>query len=504
MSPMHKRNISNMHTFPVQGQGMDIIIVSTENVLQEKYWEKRLRASRGLIVKPTARICCVTEDWPGGAGNGLGTLYAYVKAKEKLARENVDLCERLLQGASVALYHTAGVGKRLFPLTPSEYGNKTAIKLPSFSGGNFLTVLEGVIKQTGIFSSVRKGRLSVFWGDQIFIPSLPIETRSKSHIDILAIVNKLSSESDWEQRKLSNYGLIVLDRQGKAKDIEKTSYQSVKKLIADKKIALDGGAGISLGDFSLSAEMLFALLDEFSNELSAKNDKMDSDPYFWMPLTLDFETYLEALHERDTPITIPKEHYLRMQNFKQRFIKEFGNNIFGAADVGANTFWWDYGTIQSYMHNNLKICKEDAEAEAMKAFLQIDGPISHSRIRLARTHNSVIMGVNADELRVSDSIILHSNFNSLETSNSLLYNVVEDMPQTYSKGTVRSDTFIPSTAEHIKMFTTKERDGKADWKAKLADNPYSYEELFDLVRVVDPLAAEKYIDTAYKAYREGS
>ena len=75
-------------------------------------------------------VLAVSEDWAsGGAGNGLGTLYAYTKACN-LAKDHhdVDIASLLLQGKiSAALYHTAGKGTRLAPLPASENNNKPGV-----------------------------------------------------------------------------------------------------------------------------------------------------------------------------------------------------------------------------------------------------------------------------------------------------------------------------------------------------------------------------------------
>ena len=64
--------------------GYDAVIVCTSNAAQEAYWQTRLEATRGQAAKNGATIVCVHEDWAAdGAGNGLGTLYAYVKARAK-------------------------------------------------------------------------------------------------------------------------------------------------------------------------------------------------------------------------------------------------------------------------------------------------------------------------------------------------------------------------------------------------------------------------------------
>jgi len=59
---------------------------------------------------------------------------------------------------------------RLAPLPGGENNNKPGVKLPATLtvGGERvpLTILEAVLKQTGVYAPMRKGRLSVFWGDQ--------------------------------------------------------------------------------------------------------------------------------------------------------------------------------------------------------------------------------------------------------------------------------------------------------------------------------------------------
>ena len=45
--------------------------------------------------------------------------------------------------------------------------------------------------------------------------------------------------------------------------------------------------GASLGSFSVSAQVVELLNDEFGAELAAKKGKLDTDPGLWMPLTLD-------------------------------------------------------------------------------------------------------------------------------------------------------------------------------------------------------------------------
>ena len=111
----------------------DVTIVCTSDDHQADYWMTRL--VEGICKSddassPFPMVLAVSEDWAkGGAGNGLGTLYAYVKAcrvaKEKF---DVDLHELLKEKkVSAALYHTAGKGTRLAPLPASENNNKPGV-----------------------------------------------------------------------------------------------------------------------------------------------------------------------------------------------------------------------------------------------------------------------------------------------------------------------------------------------------------------------------------------
>ena len=105
----------------------DVTIICTTDDYQADYWMKRL--SEGLCSDCKMVLAC-SEDWgAGGAGNGLGTLYAYQKAC-KLAQEKyqVDLADLLAKGeVSAALFHTAGKGTRMAPLPASENNNKPGV-----------------------------------------------------------------------------------------------------------------------------------------------------------------------------------------------------------------------------------------------------------------------------------------------------------------------------------------------------------------------------------------
>lgn len=204
-------------------------------------------------------------------------------------RNGIDIDGQLKAGQiSIGLYHTAGKGTRLAPLPGAENNNKPGVKVPAtVKIGNQLvpmTILEAVIKQTGCYAQSRMGRLSVFWGDQIFIPTVPVRYQVTHHVDILCSLGPMMSAAEWREKGMEKYGLIAQSANGSAAQVEKVDHETANKLLAD--LGEIRSVGVSLGSFSVSSRMLFALLEEFAAELSRRKGKLDSDPHLWMPMTL--------------------------------------------------------------------------------------------------------------------------------------------------------------------------------------------------------------------------
>lgn len=103
----------------------DVTIICTTDDFQAAYWMDLLSQSS------KSKILAVSEDWlsSGGAGNGLGTLYAWQKACLLASSKfGIDLAAGLHSGnISASLYHTAGKGTRMAPLPASESNNKPGV-----------------------------------------------------------------------------------------------------------------------------------------------------------------------------------------------------------------------------------------------------------------------------------------------------------------------------------------------------------------------------------------
>jgi hypothetical protein len=517
----HQRNIDEINRL----DGYDVVIVCTSTPHQAQYWQDRLMATRGSISPKDAKVIAVFEDWDGGAGNGLGTLYAYTKAVA-VGKElyGMDIPALLASGSiSVALYHTAGKGTRLAPLPGSENNNKSGVKLPAMVEVKDkyvpMTILEAVVKQTGVYASSRRGRLSVFWGDQVFIPSAGVKYEAKHHIDILAALAPMPSEKEWKEKGLEKYGLIVVNQQDNAAQVDKVTHETAIRLLSS--FGEMKSVGTSLGSFSVDADMLRALLSEFSKELAAKTGKLDSDPHFWMPLTLELDAYTEVMAQKGVEKAESTAHYQRIQkmmaNFEETRTKELG--LFGCVDVGSDVYWWDYGQLKLYLKNNRLVTKPGVEADCLRSFLGIsnstersnvgvdavleEATVLNSVIEHGDIKHSVLSGVCAKEVNADGSILINVTARSINAPNCVVYNVTSDEAEglCLEEGSVVVGVLLPDGKKVIMRSSMDVCGGKA-WKTVLEENQHSFEKIYELNADANVSKLEKLIQAEHLKMRE--
>ncbi len=367
-----------------------MILVVTTNCLKEaRYWQR---------VLPDARV--VYEEWPGGAGNGLGTLYAAQQA---------GVLEDLRSGKPVALYHTAGKGTRLAPLPGSEFNNKSAVKIPGAP-----TLLEAVIEQTKPL--LHPGRLSVFWGDQLFTPSIPLR-EPKRDVELFAKLKPPPTQKQWNEQNLHQYGLVLLDNHGNARQLEKTTYETLSQQTYAQM-------GISLGSFSLSVPFLKELLQEFSPELQKKQGHLNTDTDFWMPLSWGTSSRIS------------------------------GQNRIGAIDIGQEALWLDFGTLRNYWASCLKLQTENINCHIDEADIQ----------------KSLLINVTAKKVRARNSVLINVTAPTIDIEEGILYNTTDRNPISLQKS-ARADAHNMPFIAPI--------DG-APWETKLPNNPMSFADLYAL------------------------
>ncbi len=442
---------------------MSILILSTNSKSQDTYWKRHLHSG--------SEVHIIHEEWKGGAGNWLGTLYAFAEVQKKR-----DLLRALREGTSVIIYHTAGKGTRMYPLTASEGGNKSAVRLT-----DKCTLLEAVIRQTMALESSQKGRLSVFLGDQIFLPSKPIATPSH-HAEIFTKKIDFPTKETWQKGHFEQYGLFAIDSVGRAREINKTTYEKFDAYSNNKTFDSSRGLGISLGSFTLSYEALCLALEVFSKELAEKKGQMDVEPSVWLAASFEETPYVEMMQQSGLFRGEEKKHYARMKRYFD-MLPGKKENFLGMLDIGQDAYWWDYGNIESYYQNLLKLLSDSEEGKAMREFFHLkkqDGSvISNSEIGSGRVRNSILFGVKAKSLDVENAVVINAELPSLEGKNFLLYNVKEKKPLVMKEKSVRADALIQET--HMPIKTNLGRDSKNDWEVKLPGNTFTYKEIFKLL-----------------------
>lgn len=461
---------------------MIIVVSSTRE--QADFWKERLDSSE--LISDKTLVYSVFEEWDGGAGQLLGTLNAWNEVSK-----HSNLFEMVEDGSSVAIYHTAGKGTRIAPLGLAEI-DKGAVRLPRLVdyGGKkeTITLLEAVIDQTSIFAESRKGRITVFWGDGLFIPSKDADFNGKLHVELFGIRGKTPTEksewnSDWK-----SYGLIIPGDVGSIQR-EKQSWEEFNRLVEKGVIKRSGDGSItvarSMGCFSISHPMFRSLLEEYKKELSEKRGKLDTDPHLWMPMTASKEDFDdEAL-------------WNRVNDFKKRFLEndDSGLHLFGDKDMGDETYWWDFGQLSLYHQNLLKLIEDSKEAETMRNLfsvgegfirsestddLEVINSIVLGSDLKGRIENSIIVNAQSPSINAKSSVVINSNVSSTKALNSIVYNCIE-LEDLNLSGESVVDLFHPKKGK-IRMATEIKRDGKADWDLRVGENNYTYSEAQSLLK----------------------
>jgi len=488
-----------------------VTIVCCSDEHQAAFWQQRLESAKGKVIPAASAVVAVDEDWDGGAGNFLGTLYAWRKACAKHKDlTGKDLAAELEAGASVALFHTAGKGTRLAPLPGAENNNKPGVKLPAPGAPS---ILECVIRQTGAYASSRKKRLSVYWGDQVFVPSVACEYEARYHADIICALGPMPSAEEWTSRGLDKYGLIAARGDDSvALQLEKVTHEKA----ASELSTIEGAdrVGTSLGSFSLSAAFLSALDAGFAAELDAKKGKMDTDPHVWMAMTLGREDYTRLMLEKSLfDEAGAQAHHDRVSAVVSAFdvSKDGLKGMFGSVNCGPDFSWWDYGQVKLYARNSLLLTEESEDARLARGFFGIpDGGrvldssmgscevdavsvVSACTLSSGSVASSALTRVAAGELRADGAVLVNVAARRIVAAKgSLAYNIVDTSEEgiTLGENEVRVGVFtLDKDRPYFEMRSNvAEIDGGKVFKERVCGNAFSFQEVYDLNHGADVMA----------------
>lgn len=366
-----------------------------------------------------------------------------------------------------------------------------------------MTVLEAVVQQTGIYAPSRKGRLSVFWGDQVFLPSVDFVYKPTHHVDIMCTLlgDSAPTAEEWAAQGLDKYGVIAVLKQkdgddskkiAEAAQVEKVDHATATKMLG--QLGTIGQVGPSLGSFSVSGQFLKAMLEEYSSELTAKEAKMDTDPHFWMPLTLSEEDYIYLMTQKGIEESTSKPHYQRMKKFSEKFDKGPSMGLFGAVDVGKDACWWDYGQLKLYSKNSLLLLDDkNPESALLRKFLSIeDGPqtgtvdgvtIDHSysfasKIFSGTMKDSLICQVTTQDLNADGAIVVNCVAPKITAGKGcILYNLMSDTDIVASDGQVMVAVNTEASDSSLVLKSRMDIDGGKAWKKVVEGNDMSFEQV---------------------------
>ena len=469
-----------------KNQGFDVIIIVASNG-NSKYWEERLSATRNEILSEKTKIISLEEDWNGKAGQLLGTIYALEKANKIVSLKRI-----LKKGGTIAIYHTAGSGKRMAPLCGTEGNNKPAIKLPKpikfEKGSTLLTLLEAVISSTQIFAKSREGRICVFWGDQVIIPSRITKIETRLPVEIFGIKRAFRLSSREWRKNWQSYGILIPKKGIGVLQREKLDWEKIKKLQEKGHLIPISGGRVkiakSMGCFSISFLFFEEILKEFSKEIKLKSRELDTDKHLWMPLTSSKKEYID---EGGSFI-----YWQRIRKFKKEFQKKTGKRfIVGEKNLGKDTLWWDYGNIAVYHKNLLKLLDDSEEGRIMRNFygfkeylikkektkdLKIKNSILINSEIKGEIKNSIVINSKIEKANLNKAIIINSETKGVKGENIIFYYLNEEKRIRVRPDEVVTDIIIGGGTK-IRMRTSLLRDSKKDWKIRLPRNPFSYSEI---------------------------
>jgi hypothetical protein len=362
-----------------------------------------------------------------------------------------------------------------------------------------MTVLESVILQTGVYAPSRKGRLSVYWGDQIFIPSSPPTYTPSYHVDIMCTLGSMVGEEEWKDKGLEKYGVIAVSENGEGAQVEKVDHATAVRMLA--QLGTVTKVGPSLGSFSVSAPFLDAIMLEFASELATKQGKMDTDPHFWMPMTLGKDDYVGLMAQKKVAEDVSRDHHDRMAKFRDAFMAASSSSpssssfgLFGAVDVGSDACWWDYGQLKKYASNNMKLIENDDDAALLRQFLGVESRVDTESATnasqvcdascvFATTVNSgsitasVVSSVSADVVEIDGALLINVKAKKIVAARgSIIYNVVDTSDEgiVAAEGEVICGLFAEDGSSKL-VRSNLNIDGGVNWKEVVCGNDKSFE-----------------------------
>ena len=299
------------------------------------------------------------------------------------------------------------------------------------------------------------------FGGPAYAPRAPANA-PRAPAEILCLLAPMPDAATWKDRGLEKYGLVAVGKSGAACQIEKVDHGTAVAMT--ESLGGISDVGTSLGSFSVTAALLEALTAEFAKELDAKRGCFDSDPHWWMPMTLPLDAYVALMAKKGIDAVASTAHHGRVRAMLQRF-DDGGKHLLGPVDVGGDAYWWDYGQLKLYLRNALRLVEDGVEAGAMREFLNAPRPcvapegsqlvvddkscLSDVHVAAGTCHKSVAAAVTAGTVELDGAVLVNVTAASVVAApGAVAYNVVEDGPLVLKAGEVVTDVFMEDGTKH--------------------------------------------------------
>lgn len=379
-------------------RGFDVLVVTVSSDASRRWWTERLHAGRESVAG-RAEVAVVVEPRPAGTAGG--TVLAVRAAGEALGTDLLAPSDR-----SVAVVHAAGAGTRLEPLTSIE-GEKPRVRVPGVAridGRDVaITLLEAVIRSTAAWGPASRGRIAVWWGDQVF--AAPSASWGPAHpASLLVRAVEAPDDAAWSAQGLHRYGVVALD--GTVAHVEKADRAGFVRAIGRDPARV----AQSLGVFCVDPALLSALARVSHPEIAA-GERLSTDRDWWMALTLPVDGFIEAsIAAGRRSAADARAWHDRLAPIRDRF-----GPVLGAAPIDGP--WWDFGTLATWEQNVRRVTEDGPDADALRTVLGSERlPADHpldpegrsvlvaSRVGGGRLSSSVVIGCDLDEADLTDAI----------------------------------------------------------------------------------------------------
>jgi|GEM_PF-1853797 len=550
-----EQNILAMYSAVERSEGPDVVVIVSAQESERRYWKERLEAMKGQVIGRDTVVFSVLESYGGGVppGNGLGSLLAYQSAREESpSQAGVSwkaLMERIKRqkgrDANIAIYHTAGFGSRVWPITGSEFGSKSRISMPRYLDQNGrkvpMTLLESTLFQSSIFAKNRSGRIMVFWGDQVFIPTVPLEelqSSTDSPVEILALVGQFPYEDI-----VNKYGLIALESEtpgqwtaARLMQKPKTVEAARNFIAAHSKIT---AAAKSLGSFTVDRSFWDAMMRSYRSELNEETPseqakfRADTDGDWWIPLTtLEFalkgsEAEVSLFQSAQDLKKYLVSRKLDQPEFTDRILRLYLNSrkvssqpLMRVVNAGEKSLFWDFGNIgveegttEGIFRRNILILLQDSpEGKLSRQFWGVPEPftgtVPGTNVRAENSiitasellpgsngviQNSVVSGMRGIfELDVQDSFLYGLTDErgsaaegplALNARHAIGYQLKLSLPLNIPEGHILAG--VPVLGEDVVLRTTELSDAKAVWLKAMFENPVAFGSAANLIRMAE-------------------